>query len=72
MFMVLGIDGEQVPELQGHLIKAAPKILERLSEVTEFQMGDWDNGVVNSTVSKLKCLLNFIINPKPESEAIDD
>lgn len=66
MFMVVDVNGEQVPELQGCLTSAGPLIHKRISEFTEFQVGDWENGLVDSTVSKLKCLTGFLLTESEE------
>lgn len=69
MFAVFDADGEQVPELQGPLTKAGPKIYERIDEITSFEMSVYHKSIMDAPVSNLKCLTEFTAKVAAEYEA---
>lgn len=56
MLMVFGDDGQQVPEYQGRAIEHLAPLLAAAPETCRWQIGDWRNGVVDTT---RECLASF-------------
>lgn len=49
MLMVFGEDGEQMVEYQGKAVEHLARVLAAAPITTDFQIGDWRNGVVETT-----------------------